>query len=268
MYRFGKSAFIAAMALTLPISANAHALWLNLTDWNPAIKANGKAQTRMYVGWGHKYPVDGLTNRDTFESLTLITPQGIPETFEIEAEGISTTKFTPNRPGRYALSVVRHPSINTTYIENGMEKKAKLPKTKFADVVSSIYSQQFATSYFYVGDKVAATKFKPVGNTLELVPLTDPYAAGTNLVGGTFAVQLLLEGKPVPYTQVTATYAGYSAGDDMAARALTNADGIAEIRISHWGPWLFKARAERPASGDIAKVANTEVYYTSLTFEI
>lgn len=254
-----------ALAAALPMAASAHALWVNLTDWTPPLRGT-QAKTRMYVGWGHHYPVDGLTGRATFESLTLITPGGIPESFDLDGEGISTAALTPDRAGLYTVAIVRHPSINTTYLENGKQKKAKAPKTEFAQVVKSIYSQQFATAYFAVGDAQNDAP-QPAGNLLELVPLANPYD-GVNRYGGLFPVQLLLAGKPVPITQVTATYAGYSTGDEMASRALTNADGVAYIRLSHWGPWLFKARVERPAQGDIAKVADTEVYYTSLTFAI
>lgn len=263
-----KTLLAGLLVLTFPFSAYAHALWVNLTDWTPNTKKDGLAFTRMYIGWGHHYPVDGLTDRNTFSSLTLIHPDTHQENISLESEGISSAAIHVQKEGTYLVSAIRKPSVNTTYLENGKPKKAKAPKSQFNHVIESIYSQQFATSLFHVGKRDHGSMPPRVGNTLELVPLADPYAAQTNYLGKKFPVQLLLDGKPVPYTQVTATHAGFSSGDDMSQRILTDAQGVAHIRITNWGPWLLKARAERPAQGEALAVADTEVYYTSLTFEI
>lgn len=255
-----------AMLLASPSSVGAHALWINMTDWTPVIKEK-QAKTRLYVGWGHHYPVDGITRPGDFASLSLITPGGMPETFSFDHDGISTAQLTPDRPGLYTVSIVRHPSWNTIHLQNGKEIKEKGPKTAFRNVVKSIYSQQFATSYFAVGDTRHDPIPTPVGNRLELVPLVNPYD-GTVCSGGKLPIQLRLDGKPLPYTTITATYAGYRSDNEMAIHTLTDANGVAHIRISHPGPWLFKARAERAAQGEIAKSATHEVYYTSLTLRI
>lgn len=252
----------------LPFSAHAHALWVNLTDWSPVAKKDGLAFTRMYIGWGHHYPVDGLTDRNTFAGLTLLRPDGQKEDISLESEGISSAAIHAQKEGLYLVSAIRKHSVNTTYRENGQLKKSKGPKSQFKNVVQSIYSQQFATALFRVGNKETSLTPPRNGNTLELLPLADPYADQVNYMGKEFPVQLLLDGKPLPYTQVTATHAGFSSGDAMAQRVLTDARGIAHIRITHWGPWLLKAKVERPAQGKILALADTEVYYTSLTFEI
>lgn len=254
----------AFVAGALPGTANAHALWLNLTAWQSAPRTDG-AVTRAYVGWGHHYPVDGLTDRATFTQLTLRRPDGTTVPFALETEGISSASFREQAEGLYTLGAVRHSSINTTYREDGVLHKAKAPKSDFADVVSSVYSQQFTTALWQVGRAKAQTP-RPVGHMLELVPLVNPYTDAR--YGQTIPVQLLWDGKPVPATQITAVHAGFSTGDDMSQRILTDRRGIAHLRIDAWGAWLLKARVERPAQGDIAALANTEVYYTSLTFAV
>ncbi len=254
----------ACLTAGTALPADAHALWLNLTAWHSTMRTDG-AMTRTYVGWGHHYPVDGLTDRSTFTDLTVTRPDGTSVPFALETEGISSATLREEMPGLYTVSAVRHPSINTTYRKDGKLHKAKGPKTDFADVVSSVYSRQFATALWQVG--AASPKApRPVGHTLELVPLVNPYTDAH--YGGTLPVQLLWEGRPVPATQITAVHAGFSAGDDMSQRILTDRNGIAYLRLDAWGAWLLKARVERPAQGAIAAQADTEVYYTSLTFAV
>ena len=56
--------------------------------------------------------------------------------------------------------------------------------------------------------------------------------------------------------------------DTLLQEMTSDKDGIAYVRITHWGEWLLKAKAERPASEKFAKIADKEVYYTTVTFEI
>ena len=247
---------------TLP--ADAHALWVNLTSWQSAMRTDG-AMTRAYFGWGHNYPVDGLTDRSTFTNLNIYRQDGSSVPFQLESEGISSATLREGRPGLYTVAAVRHSSINTTYRQDGKLHKAKGPKTKYPDVVSSVYSQQFATAIWGVGPQTSQAP-RAVGHTLELIPLVNPYTDAH--YGCTLPVQLLWEGRPVPATQITAVHAGFSTGDDMSQRILTDRNGIAHLRLDAWGAWLLKARVERPAQGKIAAQADTEVYYTSLTFAL
>lgn len=261
--------FLVLAALSvIPMVTNAHSIWINMSNWNPAIGEENKAWTRMYIGWGHRFPVDGVTNRKTFDFINLVKPDGNKEKVELDYEGISTAEITPSKEGAYILSLTRRPSVYNTYRENGQIKRGYGNRSDFPNVIESLRTQQFSTSHFRVGKRVHDYTPKRAGNVLELVPLADPYALGKNYVGDLLPVQLLLDGKPVPYTEVTATYAGFSSTDAMAQRLLTDKNGIAYVRIVHWGEWLLKGKAERPATGELAKVADKEVYYTTLTFEI
>lgn len=262
IFSFVLSIFIA------PVVTGAHSIWINMTDWNPSVGDENKAWTRMYIGWGHRFPVDGVTNKKTFDYINLVRPDNSKERIELEYEGISTSEITTTKNGAYILSLTRKPSIYNTYRENGLIKRGYGDRSKFPNVIESLRTQQFSTAHFRVGERVDNYIPKCAGNTLELVPLADPYAANKNYIGTTLPVQLLLDGSPVPYTPVTATYAGFSSTDAMAERLLTDKDGIAHVRIVHWGQWLLKAKAERPATGTLAKIADKEVYYTTLTFEI
>lgn len=256
------------LCFLFPLSGSTHAIWINMTAWNPVREAEDAARTRMYIGWGHRFPVDGLTDRNTFDFIELIDPMGNRKKIELEKEGISTAEIVSTQEGAYILSLTRRASVYNTYWEDGQIKRGYGDRADFPNVIESLRTQQFSTAHFRIGARAASYLPHRAGTVLELVPLADPYAAGKNYVGALLPVQLLLEGEPVPYVEVTATYAGFSSGDSMAQRLLTDKDGIAYVRIIHWGQWLLKAKAERPITEKYKDIADKEVYYTTLTFEI
>ena len=57
----------------------------------------------MYIGWGHRFPVDGFTNRQTFDFIDLITPDGKREKVELDYEGISASELSRTEEGAYAF---------------------------------------------------------------------------------------------------------------------------------------------------------------------
>lgn len=260
--------FAFMLCFSFPMTGNAHSIWINLTDWNPSIGRENKAWTRMYIGWGHRFPVDDLTDRSTFDFIELIDPTGSRQNIELDIEGISTTELASDVEGAYILTLTRRPSVYHDYLENGTIKRGYGDRKDFPHVIESIRSQHFSTAHFRIGERVKMYRPQRAGNVLELVPLYDPYAADKNYIGGLFPVQLLLDGEPVPYTQVTATYSGFSSGDGMAQRLLTDKNGIAHVRIVHWGEWLLKAKVERPATEKFKDIADKETYYTTMTFEM
>lgn len=259
-------ATILATAFCAMPSAQAHSLWVNMTHWKTPVMAE-KPSTRMYVGWGHTFPVNDVTDASQFESCTLLLPNGTKEALSFDYTGISTAPIRTKAAGEYVISLVRKPSIYSFYRDGGVEKKSYEPREKIANRTRTVRSQQCATAHFFAGTANQEAPMR-VGNALELVPLENPYQAGKNYIGVELPVQLLLDGKPVPYQEVTATYAGFSSGDSMAQRLLTDKNGIAHLRVTHWGQWLLKAKAERPAVGENAKLVDTEVYYTTVTFAI
>ena len=67
-------AWIAVASAIMPLTASAHSIWINMSNWNPSFGYENKAWSTMYIGWGHRFPVDGFTNRQTFDFIDLITP--------------------------------------------------------------------------------------------------------------------------------------------------------------------------------------------------
>ena len=152
------------------------------------------------------------------------------------------------------------------YIEKGKVHHKIGPKTEVkGKVILSLYYEQYAKCLVNVGRKNLINFDKPVGHKLEIVPLKNPI----NLrLGDYLPVKVLFNGKPARFLRVYATYSGFSTGDDFAYATSTNSEGIAKIRIIHWGPHLIKARMELPAPDNLKDKCNKLAYTATLTFEI
>ena len=180
-------------------------------------------------------------------------------------DGYGETKLTLPEEGMYLTAITRRPSMNTTYRENGKEIAVKGPKTGHREIVSSVYSQQFAKSVFLSGNIFTGNISRPIGHTLEIIPLTNPFALENNR-GGRMKVKVLYKGKPLAFQKLQAMYEGYSKNDESSAYVSTNRDGIADIRIDHWGAWVIKTRLDTTPSDELKDKINTERYFAFLTF--
>lgn len=86
--------------------------------------------------------------------------------------------------------------------------------------------------------------------------------------GQILPVQVWFNGRPASFCRVFATYAGFSTRDDFALATMADREGIAHIRLTHWGPWLIKADKSVPAEGEERERCNLLHYTATMTFEI
>lgn len=156
-------------------------------------------------------------------------------------------------------------NLNTSYKKNGKTITVKEDKTGKENIISSVYSQQFAKSIICAGGNFRDDIGHEFGQKLEIIPITNPYGIINNC-GGLMKVKVLFEGKPIPFLKVWGMYEGYSSGDAASVMVSTNRDGEAEFRINHWGTWLLRTRYDRPAAGELADRVNNEHYFSSITF--
>lgn len=267
---FGR--MVAALALSLGTllhsgAADAHALWINMTDYRPAFDTEkAMAKTKLYMGWGHHFPVDGYVSEDEFNRIWLTTPDGEEKTIKLETTGFAASELKLTEEGIYLIGVTRHASYNTKYRDaEGQSHLVKQDMTGLSNVFSSTYSQQFAKTIFCVGDRMAGAFDRPLGQTLEIVPLVNPYEIMNN-TGGDLPVRVLFEGEPAAHVKLSAKYEGFSQTDESSCATMTDRNGVAHIRITHWGPWVIKAGLTMEPRGDLAGRVMAENYYASLTF--
>lgn len=258
------------LSISLLFSARvfAHSLWLNTTDYTPEFHPEYGANTKVYFGWGHHYPVDDFLSEKELKEFSLVYPDGKRKKITPGLGGFLATEINFKKPGLHIVSASKKPGFYTMYIERGKIHHKIGPKTGLKGVILSLYYEQYAKCLINVGSYLDDDSFKkPVGHKLEIIPLENPYKLRG--CGGHFLpVKVLFNGKPARYCKVYATYAGFSTSDDFAYATSTDSEGIARIRITHWGVHLIKARMELPASDDLKDKCNKLSYTATLTFEI
>ncbi|MEQ8435352.1 MAG: DUF4198 domain-containing protein [Oceanicaulis sp.] len=120
-----------------------------------------------------------------------------------------------------------------------------------------IYSRR-AKTLIDVGDAQAGDPTMPVGHTLEIVPLSDPYAADFD---GALAVRVLFRGAPLEGAQVSLD--SQAIGRTLATER-TGSDGVARFDVARQGGWMLNTVWSTPLISDGR--ADFETIFASLTF--
>jgi len=245
----------------------AHSLWINASDYSPDFYNKFGGSTKVYFGWGHHYPVDDFLNYEELQEFSLIYPDGTKEEIKPGNGGFLETQIRFKESGSYLVAAIKKPGYYTMFVEKGTVHHKIGPKTGLKGVILSLYYELYTKCLINVGDVQDNSFSKPVGHKLEIIPLKNP-----NTISGYnenyLPVKVLFKGRPARFCKIYATYAGFSTKDDFAYATSTNSEGIARIRILHWGPWLIKARKEIPAPDSLKDKCNTLTYTATLTFEI
>lgn len=126
--------------------------------------------------------------------------------------------------------------------------------------VTDLYSR-CAKSLVFVGQSSRGFD-RIVGLPFELVPQTDPLAAGVPGRATSFAVRLLLGKQPAAGYWVKARL---TTGQPAMLRARTDARGVARFALPRYGLWLFESVHIAPAS---SMGADFESLWASLTVEV
>jgi len=264
---FSSLSLVMVFILLIPAIGHSHTLWINATDYTPEFHPEYGAETNVYFGWGHHYPVDSFLAKEDLDEFSLISPDGKIEKLSPNEGGFLATAIKFSEPGGYIVSAVLKPGFYTMYIEDGKIHHKSAPKTGLKGVIMSFYYEQYSKCLIDVGDASDASLSKPVGHRLEIIPLNNPYEL--HGCGGHFLnVKVLFDGRPASYCKVYATYSGFSTDDAFACTTTTDSEGVAKIRLTHWGPWLIKTEMRLPPTDEIKNKCD-EMYYTAtLTFEI
>ncbi|MFQ3250362.1 MAG: putative GH25 family protein [Glaciecola sp.] len=121
-----------------------------------------------------------------------------------------------------------------------------------------LYSRK-AKAIIQVGDVHSNNVLKPIGHTLEIVPLQHPYA---NTTKDTIPVQVLFRGKPLENALIDMMPINGTKGLEQASR--TDGNGQATFDLVRQGTWKLNVIWAVPNPGN--QQAEFETYFTSLTF--
>jgi len=240
---------IAAFSLTVS-QAHAHYPWLMMNNHAPELKSQAKA----YIGWGHRFPMDGFLAKDRLVVISMTTPSGNNVALETE-EGVleyATPELTQS--GSYIVTASQGKGYYTKLRKGG----ERAPKTGLKNVVRCAYSDNSMKTIFDV--RQAGKVDKVFNHSLEIIPLSNP---STLREGDMLKVRVLHRGKPYD-GMVFATYEGFSADGAYAYSVGTDDDGIASIRLLDRGRWLIRARAENAYPDP--KVCDVEAFTGTLSF--
>lgn len=274
-----KKVLVAAMGLSFCVlisgPANAHTMWINAVDYMMQAGAGHShsegdehiAQTNVYFGFGHCYPVDDFMPKEMLSTFCVLNENHNKKDLEPNPGGFLATAVKFEKPGPYIVSAALKPGYYTMHIEKGQVKHKLGPKTGLNGVILSLYYEQYAKALLTVGETSDNAFAKPLGDKIEIVPLENPLNMKAG-VGQILPVQIWFNGRPASFCKVYATYSGFSTKDDYALATTADSKGVAHIRLTHWGPWLIKAERRQPAGKDLKDKCNELHYTATLTFEI
>jgi uncharacterized GH25 family protein len=246
---------------------SAHTLWLNASDYSPKFSLKYKAATKIYFGYGHSYPVDDFLSLDELQEFYSVNSENNKQELKPNQGGFLATQVEFKRADIYRIGAIKKSGFYTMYIEKGEIHHKLAPKIGLKNVIKSFHYEQYAKSLINVGSIEGDSFLKPIGHKLEIVPLNNPANLKGN--GGDFlSIKVLFKGKPAKFCKVYATYNGFSSGEDFAFSTATNGEGIAKIRLIHWGTWLIKAKLQLSPGDDLKNKCDKLNYTATLTFEV
>ncbi len=244
----------AAIALALPVAASAHSFWLQPQDHTT--EAGEPVTVEFKVGdagdvndWGlywerigafQLYGPDGVTDQQRALRTTALGEAG-------------TARVTLDEPGSYVLAFSSNPSASDLeaerfdrYVEHeGLSAIAadRASRANGGLNGTELYARR-AKTLWQVGDSHTENVTQPIGQTLEIVPLANPFAMGE---GEPLPLQVLWRGEPLEGATLSA-----AALDETgeATTYMTAADGTVTIPAQSALPMLYSVVWGVPAPND------------------
>ncbi|MBL0716534.1 MAG: DUF4198 domain-containing protein [Desulfosarcina sp.] len=255
----------AIMIAVLPVAGFGHNLWFNAIDYTPAFSKRTGAHTKIYFGFGHKFPVDDFLDKGKLIEFKLIKPDGKSQDLEPGEGGFLATPLIIKKEGAHIVSAATAHGFYTMYMKNGRMHHKIGTKKGLEKVILSLYYENYTKALINVGKTPNDAYSTPVGHGIEIVPMENPYL---KKAGDTLKLKVLYKGHPAPFCNVFATYAGFSSTEDYAFTNKTNGQGISKIRILKPGHWIVKTVVRKPAKKELQDKCIEEKYSATISFEV
>ncbi len=201
--------------------------------------------------------------------------------FRIEGKEL-VAKVNLEKPGVHVIAASLHPH----FMEFEAEKFEAYLAEEFAKEAASLRHKRgqrktpgrmnytkLTKTFVQVGERSADDYAKPIGHTLEIIPLSNPCR---RRVGDEVTVRVLYEGKPAAGMCVSSTPGGL-APHTFVENVFTDAKGEARLKLTRPGPWLFRVHHIRPNTHgqkadnqplEDSPQADWESFWTSITFRV
>ena len=247
--------------------AHAHEVWVNAPAELPA-KSSLKAELAYSHDFPHAeaIPVDRL---HIFAPLHITSPDG--KTVALKQQGENYQYVSGSlKKGSYIVSATYKP---TFWSKDAAGKWAQKNLAERPEAVSCQQSQMFGKAVVVVDGGADETAIsRPVGQTLEIVPLANPNSLQP---GQALPVQILYQGEPLAGATVTATSDTFAERDSAAAHdhrepqafsGQTDKQGKVNVLPLIEGLWKVKVVHKTPFAD--AKVCQESAAYATLVMPI
>jgi hypothetical protein len=262
--------FVATLiGLSLAGAASAHDFWLQPQSWQtapgnalPFIVEVGHGQFRQQWGadGGHLLALNDLARGGGVDIRPLFKPGGeVPHLTRIfHREGLHIISLVSTNAASDLPSIRFNDYIKAEGLTPAIDARTRSGTMNGNG--REFYSRR-AKALIQVGrpnrsDDALATH--PLGLTLEIVPLRNPYSLGADHI---LPVQILYEGHPLPGALVKLTSLEFEAKPLRIVRS--DARGIANFQIPPVGSWLVNVIWTKPIASPDADFLTT---FSSLTF--
>ena len=253
------------LCLMITNTAFGHNLWLNAIDFSPNFSKRTGAHTKIYFGFGHRFPVQDFLDKEKLTEFKLIKPDGQSQDLEAGESGFLATPLIIKKEGAHIVTAGTKHGFYTMYMKNNRMHHKMGSKQGLENVVLSLYFENYTKALINVGKTIDNAYSTPVGHGTEIVPLENPYL---KKAGDTLKVKVLHNGRPASFCNVFATYVGFSSTEDYAFTNKTNGKGITKIRLLHPGQWIVKAVIRKPATKEMSEKCIEMKYSATISFEV
>jgi len=116
-----KNFFVKGLFLSIfSVNVFAHTLWINATDYSPEIYSGFGAETNLYFGFGHHFPVDDFLSQEKIEEFYYVCPRcGKHHNLKPNPGGFLATQVKFKEPGSYIVAAKLKPGFYTMFVEKG-----------------------------------------------------------------------------------------------------------------------------------------------------
>lgn len=260
-------ALAVAAALALTASAAAHDFWIDLGAWRQD-EPGGAIALALLVGTSAERE-SWRMRPERVVSLRSIGPAGITD------HALSIRAGTDADPGGAAIRLAE-PGTHIVAFET-TPAESDLPAKEFDDYVAheeltlvaahragraagngrELYARR-AKALVQIGERATANVTRPIGQSLEIVPLANPYAAGVTML----PVEIRFRGAPLAGVRVELE--NLADPRSVPVTVHTGPDGRAIVPFRRSGAWKVRTIWSVPIED--TRRADYDTLFASLTF--
>ena len=252
---------IATSLAALATPARAHEFWLSPSSYRPA--AGESVSIAMFVGTGFRGEVKPYAVPRSLRFVLRGPRESDLRGLATNGDPVAARFRTGDATGQLVAYESNFASIELPAAEfdRYLELEGLTGPLAARRGATQPGRERYARcSKTWIGVGLAERAARPVGLTLEIVPLADPATSAR------LPVRVLLRGKPLAGALVRAWNRPIAARDSVgpAFEGRTNARGEATLDTGRGGEWLVNAVHMEPSTD--AQAADWQSFWASLTF--